>query len=57
MKSINDKKPDKKKIDNAIKILSKLQIQLMFSGISSTDYNDISEMIGNTKVKLANIKL
>lgn len=48
MKSINNKK---------IKVLSKLQIQLMFSGISSTDYNDISEMIGNTKEKLANIKL
>jgi len=30
---------------------------IMFSGISSTDYNDISEMIGNTKEKLANIKL
>jgi len=46
----------KAKIGCAITTLSRLQIQLMSVGISSEDYNDISEMIGNVKERLANIK-
>jgi hypothetical protein len=45
----------KPKIGGSITTLSKLQIQLMSVGISNEDYNDISEMIGNIKEKLANI--
>jgi hypothetical protein len=39
----------------AITTLSRLQIQLMSVGISNEDYNDISEMIGNIKERLAHI--
>jgi hypothetical protein len=45
----------KAKIGGAITTLSRLQIQLMSVGISNEDYNDISEMIGNIKKRLANI--
>jgi hypothetical protein len=45
----------KAKIDGAITTLSRLQIQLMSVGISNEDYNDISEMIGDIKERLANI--
>jgi hypothetical protein len=45
----------KAKIGGAIKTLSRLQIQLINVGISNEDYNDISEMIGEIKERLANI--
>jgi hypothetical protein len=45
----------KSKIGGAITTLSRLQIQLMSVGISNEDYNDISEMIGDIKERLANI--
>jgi hypothetical protein len=45
----------KAKIGGAITTLSRLQIQLMSVGISNEDYNDISEMIGDIKERLANI--
>jgi hypothetical protein len=43
------------KIEVAITTLSRLQIQLINVGLSNEDYNDISEMIGNIKERLANI--
>jgi hypothetical protein len=45
----------KAKIGGVITTLSRLQIQLMSVGISNEDYNDISEMIGDIKERLANI--
>lgn len=45
---------NKAKIDNILTRLSKIQIQLMDVGISNADYNDISEVIGDAKERLAN---
>lgn len=41
-------------IDNQIKRLSTMQIELLSTNISSSDYNEISDMMGNLKGYLAN---
>lgn len=52
----NDKIVDKAKIGGAVTALSRVQIQLLNSGISNEEFNIISEMIGEIKEKLVNIK-
>lgn len=43
-------------LDNQINQLSKIQIMLLDNNIQSEKYNDISDIIGNLKESLANLK-
>jgi hypothetical protein len=50
-------KVENNKTNELLATLSTLQIQLMNIGISNEEYNDISEMIGEIKERLANIQM
>jgi hypothetical protein len=43
-------------IDRQIKILSRMQINLLFGAVSSDDYNEISDKIGDLKEFMVNCK-
>lgn len=43
-------------IDEQVKKLSNMQVDLMSSGIEVDDFNDISEMIGNLKEFMVNCR-
>ena len=43
-------------IDKQIKKLSKMQVDLMYSGMQSDDFNKMSEMIGNLKEFMVNCR-
>lgn len=43
-------------IDEQIKKLSKMHVDLMYSGMQSDDFNEISEMIGNLKEFMVNCR-
>ncbi len=41
-------------IDEQVKKLSKMQVDLMYSGMEADDFNEMSEMIGNLKEFMVN---
>ncbi|MFA6569682.1 MAG: hypothetical protein WCT77_00390 [Bacteroidota bacterium] len=41
-------------VDKQIKKLSKMQVELLSTGISTDDYNEISDMLGTLKVFMVN---
>lgn len=43
-------------VDKQIKQLSKMQVELLKTGISAEDYNEISEQIGNLKEYMINCR-
>ena len=43
-------------IDKQVKKLSKMQVDLMSSGMEADDFNEISEMIGNLKEFMVNCR-
>ena len=43
-------------IDKQVKKLSRMQVDLMSSGMEADDFNEISEMIGNLKEFMVNCR-
>lgn len=43
-------------VDKQIKQLSKMQVELLKTGISAENYNEISEQIGNLKEYMVNCR-
>lgn len=52
--SVSDSGQNKAKINNVIKRLSHIQVQLKEVGMSNELYNEVTELLGNAKEKLAN---
>jgi len=52
----NNKKVLIKKIDNIVKILSSIQIELMNVGITNDEYNEVTDFIHGAKEYLINTK-